>query len=153
MLSAIVIVDPLALTANTWFLIFSRLFPVESLRSGVSLYQCSCELVNLFILSAISLYLASDLALTALQEVGSHPPRALKTHCFHSIYVGIVQKTSCSLTSTILPTYNIIQTMARLCCPYGCKPRSPRWGSFGSNQGIPSRMHRLVYIRRRVGIN
>ena len=46
---------------------------------------------------------------------------ALKTHLFHSTYVGIVQKPSRRPTSTILPTYKNIQTMAQSCCPYGCK--------------------------------
>ena len=44
----------------------------------------------------------------------SPAPRALKSHRFHSTYVGIVQITSRRPTSTILPTYKIIQTMARL---------------------------------------
>jgi len=34
--------------------------------------------------------------------------RVLKSHRFHSTYVGIVQKTSRRPTSTILPTYKII---------------------------------------------
>ena len=38
--------------------------------------------------------------------------RALKTHRFHSTYVGIVQKTSRRPTPIILPTYKNIQMMA-----------------------------------------
>ena len=90
--------------------------PIHAPLTTLIIFISFCIKYNINSLTGKSVLVRSRFSPTA---------HAIKTHRFNLTYVGIVQETPRCPTLTILPTYNIIQTMARSCRPYGCKQWHP----------------------------